>query len=231
MMFTVIDIETTQFCNRRCGYCPNSTHYDVRTKGNPNQMPMPMIANILKQLKEVCFRGRVNLNLYGEPLLDERIVPIASAVASIGAKPAIYTNGDLLDDKVSADLAGTGAIVIVTNHDGAFNYELAEICNRHGFVYRDFTHDIGVLHNRCGLVSHPMAMGKAEVCFPQSKKHMYINANGDALLCCNDYLAELTYGNVVDRWLDDIWYDPAYVEHRKQLPNPNLTICRRCNCT
>lgn len=233
-MFRQIDIETTEICNRRCGYCPNSTHYNTR-RGGPGVMPRVVFNSIITQLSYLQFKGRVNLNMYGEPLIDSNRIILRDirSVVEIGAVPAIYTNGDYIDDDYAVDLkaAGMGRLIVVaTDHGSEPNRELRAICIRHGFDYRRFS-ATDVLHNRCGLVNHPMALGKAAVCFPAEQSHMYINARGQAQLCCNDYLAEIEYGDVVDRGIMQIWTDPLYISHRKRLPNPDLEICRKCNCT
>lgn len=195
-------------------------------------MPMTVIDSIIHQLGQLNFTGKVNLNLYGEPLMDARILSIVANVADIGAVPVIYTNGDYLSDSTARNLKrfSNGRVVVcVTDHNRIKNGMLEELAAYHGFRYRKFSDGQDVLHNRCGLVDHPLAKARAASCFPETP-NMYINARGEAQLCCNDYLAEVTYGDVIDKGLLDIWNDPLYTEHRSKLPNPGLDICRRCNC-
>ena len=232
-MFKQIDIETIQECNRRCGYCPNSTHYEQRTGGKPAVMPDETLTAIISELRDLRFVGKVNLNLYGEPLLDPRIISIVGRVAEIGAIPVIYTNGDKLDDGMAKSLKRVSharAVVCVTDHNKDKNKKLEIMSSGYGFRYRHFSAGADVLHNRCGLVDHPLAKARAAACFPKTQ-HMYINANGQAQLCCNDYLAEVGYGDVAERGLIHIWNDSLYLAHRRRLPNLSLDICRKCNCT
>ena len=232
-MFTSIDIETTEICNRRCSYCPNSTHYHTRREGGPRQLPPATLKRIISQLVELDYCGRVDLNLYGEPLGDSRIISTAAVISETlpGAQIVIYTNGDRLDIEMAGNLdAIRNLSVIITDHSEYEPNDLRMLAAAHGFKYRKFSSETGVLHNRCGLVDHPLAKGRAKVCFPKASPNMYINARGEAQLCCNDYLAEVTYGNVLDRSLMEIWNDPVYAGHRAALPTPGLDICRRCNC-
>lgn len=58
-----------------------------------------------------------------------------------------------------------------------------------------------------------------------------INWKGDSLLCCNDYHGEVTFGNIRDRNIVDIWNDQMLNYYRVALQNKerNIALCHNCD--
>jgi MoaA/NifB/PqqE/SkfB family radical SAM enzyme len=44
-----------------------------------------------------------------------------------------------------------------------------------------------------------------------------INYRGDVLICCNDYLGDVIFGNLCNESLEDIWSKPEFVKMRRQI--------------
>jgi MoaA/NifB/PqqE/SkfB family radical SAM enzyme len=59
-----------------------------------------------------------------------------------------------------------------------------------------------------------------------------IGVNGDWLLCCVDYARTLSFGNLVNKPIMDIWNDPFFVRMRKELRMGHARIhkCQECPC-
>lgn len=59
-----------------------------------------------------------------------------------------------------------------------------------------------------------------------------INWRGDALVCCQDYHGEVSYGNVKESTLVNLWNHPVMNTYRQHLLNKDrsLPMCRSCDC-
>lgn len=80
MLFDNIQIQTIEFCNLKCDFCPN--HYIIwdriedKKRGIPyNTMSIENYTKIVKNLSNLGYKGRFSPYLMNEPLIDkERIV-------------------------------------------------------------------------------------------------------------------------------------------------------------
>ena len=71
-IFKKIFIETVSYCNNDCIFCPVSSKAGARKPGN--FMSEDLYAKILKELKDISFKGSVGFHCNNEPLLDKRLV-------------------------------------------------------------------------------------------------------------------------------------------------------------
>lgn len=58
-----------------------------------------------------------------------------------------------------------------------------------------------------------------------------VNAHGDVLLCCNDYLSSVSFGNLNQHRMEEIWNGQAMNSARKshlQRAFKNIALCRSC---
>ena len=54
---------------------------------------------------------------------------------------------------------------------------------------------------------------------------IHINANGDTIICCNDYDFETIFGNVKEKPISEIWMG---LEHQMMIQKSYDTFCRSC---
>ncbi|HXL87944.1 MAG TPA: radical SAM protein [Streptosporangiaceae bacterium] len=122
-----MEAETSRLCNRTCSWCPNG-HSGARKE--QQLMAWPLFARITGELGAAGYTGFLALHNYNEPLLnprlDQELARIACAVPH--ARPALYTNGDLLKlDRLERLLAAGVRYVRVTRYPNeasvAPNYE------------------------------------------------------------------------------------------------------------
>ena len=241
-MFNNINIETTTLCNRRCSYCPNSV-FDRSLKQNEKLMPEDLFKKILNDLRSLRFTGRISPHFYGEPLLDKRLAGLMSmAHATLPkAKLEIYTNGDLLDITLMENLyeAGVRNYVVALHGDKNEN-ELNE--ERFGRLRKQMKtngkavvidlinlHNDSFLSNRGGLVNVKKVAKK--VFCQYASNALVISTNGDVLLCCNDYLGQVSFGNVAKEALSEIWSKPGFKKIRKEISKGifKADICKKCS--
>ncbi|MDW5324256.1 radical SAM/SPASM domain-containing protein [Plantactinospora sp. KLBMP9567] len=91
-----VEVETSRRCNRTCSWCPNGENNARRIQ---ELMDFTLYRRIVGELAELDYAGYLAFHNYNEPLLNRRILDeIAYAKAAMpNVRPAIYTNGDVLD--------------------------------------------------------------------------------------------------------------------------------------
>lgn len=59
-----------------------------------------------------------------------------------------------------------------------------------------------------------------------------INWQGDAMVCCQDYYGDVSYGSLASQSLDDLWNHRVMVAYRQHLirKDRSLPLCRTCDC-
>lgn len=230
--FLSINIETTDWCNRKCSFCPNSL-----IDKEPEFMPRGLYEKILAELAEHNYSGRIHLYQRGEPLLDERL-PGWTAMARKacpGSHLYISTNGDHLTRDLAKSLFRAGMNEIeVSHYDGMREELVRETSDFYGLVLHFDKRRDGNWHwfNRAGLVDVPSSMGTMDggLCWWIFRK-AGITCRGDYQLCCADWFPG-KLGNIKDSTLMDLWngkllwdYRMAHTEKRgKTMP-----LCDKCN--
>ena len=88
-----IECEIGSYCNRSCGWCPNS----LNSRGHErNYISEDLWRSFLRDLQAHHYAGKLALHNYNEPLLDPYIFDRIKEARDISplAKICIFTNGD-----------------------------------------------------------------------------------------------------------------------------------------
>lgn len=235
--FDDVDIETNTGCNRRCVYCPNSI-YDRGLVKKQKLMDENLFKKIIDELVRIGFDGRISPHLYGEPLLDKRIPRLIRYVRTKLPKVRIVlvSNGDLLTIDKYIELSDAGVNNFrITQHGKEMNPNIKDLfefikkrSNKKAKVWYELA-DLGVpLYNRGGLIKPPIPDYNPRcLCI---NNPLVIDYDGNVILCCNDYLSSIKFGNLRNKSLLDIWNSRQFKEIRKQLKRRefNLDICKKC---
>ena len=90
----VVGIETLRLCNASCGFCP---YTNLPNKGS--ELPTETVYGLIRALRQIPHRFRVNFSRVNEPLLDKRISNFYSYAAETlpNASFILFSNGSLLD--------------------------------------------------------------------------------------------------------------------------------------
>ncbi len=227
-MFRIVDIEITTLCNRKCGYCPLSYSSESKKK---NYMDIRVFDRAISGLERIGFKGELNFGGYGEPLLDTRIPEFLRMARRRlpNVLLTVHTNGDFFTDEHLKLFSEYDIRAYVTLHDDSQKskdfirrYSKSE----HVFVRQNIEND--TLSTRGGLVEVKNREIK-KICI-HAPLILKINSSGDVVICADDFNAENTFGNVMERTLLDIWDDGHFSEIRRKLAagNPELSICRHC---
>jgi cyclic pyranopterin phosphate synthase len=240
-IFSDVEFETTAYCNRKCSYCPVSM-YPRPGDENGRYMRQEVFEKIIQDLKNINYEGKIAPHLYGEPLTDPRIVEWTGYIRQElpNAEIKMVTNGDYLNEKIYRDLMDAGLNYFnLSKH----SKDLAKPClelleslspeeKESNFNILDFWHDWNneqeMLNTRAGEVGLKVKKKNPIMC--SYVVYPVINTFGDIILCCNDYHSEHKFGNVMDRPLDEIWFDEANVEKRLKIFKGifDHKICQDC---
>lgn len=224
-----VQIQTVDYCNRRCAFCPNSK----LQKSPETLMPLDVFDKILGDLAAVGFTGRLHLYLMGDPLCDPRIEQLIAWARERFPANTIFisTNGDGF--KGAADItrlidAGLSWMAI-SHYDSR---------NEHLKAYRDKRVEHVTLndlrwtfYNRGGHVQNVTCIEPKRECDWLWMKS-YINWRGDVVLCCSDYNYEVVFGNVMERPFAEIFNSDlfnAYREAHRSGRGKSMPLCRGCN--
>jgi GTP 3',8-cyclase len=95
-LFNNIGIEIASSCNRKCYFCPNSVFDRV-----DQYMSWDMIKNIVQQLKQLKYKGRVENYIYNEPTRRKDLWEIIAYIRQElpHACQMMNTNGDYFKSK------------------------------------------------------------------------------------------------------------------------------------
>lgn len=102
-----VEVETSRRCNRTCAWCPNGEHDVRRTQ---QAMDWDVFRRVVDELGGLGYAGFLAFHNYNEPLLNRRILDEIGYVRAVApeARPAIYSNGDVLDVALFRRLVDAG---------------------------------------------------------------------------------------------------------------------------
>ncbi len=233
------EIEINHNCNMSCSYCPNSKLERIE-KG---EMDEKTFRNILSQLNDIGFKGRLSYHFYGEPLLCSNL----DYYVSLGKEYlpncliVIYTNGTLLTRERLDKLFDLGVFgFIVTKHENSSDsyvfdevYENLSQDQKEKVQYRN--PDSLFLTTRGGLVprldNKKVELPLKKICFVPSAT-LTFTLKGNVLPCFEDYQQRFVMGNINQEHITKIWKSSEYIKFRECLRKSDRTIntmCSQCN--
>ena len=230
--FNTIIIETTTYCNRRCSYCPN-VNFDRGNRKNEVKLDPSVYYKLIDELSELNFSGRLLPHLYGEPLIDERLLEMLGYAKKRlnDSMIAIHTNGDFLNEQLIHKLVENRVDgIIITEHGERLRNNLIELTKKFSklikITYRPKT-DLELM-NRGGSVELSNYKRFKRCMYPSQT--LTINALGKVVLCCNDYHGDYIYGDLENETILDIWHKQSFSKIRQQTKRGDfqLEICKKC---
>ena len=242
-LFSWIDINPTELCNRKCVFCPR---HDPDYYPNQNiHIPPGVVRKLSAELKDLNYAGGVIFCGHGEPLLHPNVVDLVEAFG-----PTIHTemvtNGDPLTVPLLKELFAAGlGYLLISLYDGEHQVEplldmLASAgitSDRYLLRRRWYTeeNDYGLkLTNRAGTVDSGKQgdVDERRPCF-YTHYSLQIDWNGDVLVCVQDWNKRVRFGNVNYESLLDIWNNKQMKRYRRQLGKGNRKMdpCKNCNVT
>lgn len=226
---SVVEVETTTYCNRRCTYCPNSI-FDRGMRANETRMDVALWEQICDDLGRNDFVGQFSPLRYGEPLADERLPDLLAYArqAMPRARIAVYSNGDFLTPHLWERMEPSIDQMVITQHGDTMPAGLRALLPHPLIRYRIRAVIEARASNRAGTLTHIPAVLRRSCGVVMTEMH--VDAHGDLMLCCEDYLGTRTFGTIRGRTLDEIWSDPDRLAvHRDNIAGRlALPACKGC---
>ena len=240
-LFSWIDINPTELCNRKCVFCPR-----VNEEEYPNQqlhMDLKLAEKIADELLSIDYKGVIVFSGFGEPMMHPQFTELVSIFKDV-CRLEMVTNGDFLKERKIDQLVEAGLdYFVVSMYDGpeqidVFNERFANCgMNADHYILRDRWHkeedSFGLkLTNRAGTI-HVGDQAPIDVKHPcyYTAYSMTLDWNGDVLLCMQDWNKKVKFGNLHTNSLMNIWKSPYYNQFRRKLLNGSRACapCSGCN--
>lgn len=243
---TMIELNVTELCNRKCVFCPRSD-----PKVYPNRklfMDYDVIKRIIDQLKLNDYKGAIHISGFGEPLLNPQICDyiILLKTELSDCYIELTTNGDFLTTDILYKIQDYVDRIVVDCYDGEHQInQKEELFKNVSFTkyflrrlwYDSNNQDIDTVvkewnfNNRAGAVTNIKFDLVQQQCYMPFYR-ITIDWNGNIVLCCNDWLRqESSLGNVILTPLHDLWFSDKLKEIRQNLTE-GLRINNACkNCS
>jgi MoaA/NifB/PqqE/SkfB family radical SAM enzyme len=254
-LFSSVALEISAVCNRACTFCPNA--YNKRPD---EQMSWQLLEKAAAELRALSYRGRIEFYIYNEPCRDmEWLLKAIRYFREVVPKAClmIATNGDYLRGPKSIDAlwaAGLNQLVINCYSPGLYAKRLqwldGQPQGRPLYAYISprvrsvamfdkstivgFGNNVFQIQNRAGNIApyrQPVMKPLERMCV---KPFRFFNIDwcGHALICCNDYHAAHSFGNLNDSTLVQLWNHPMLNTYRRELvkKNRNTPMCKTCDC-
>jgi hypothetical protein len=201
-MKSILQIELTNHCNRRCAYCGQVNM--TRKKGFMTDETLTSCISVLQTLKQAS----IGVHHYGESLLHPKFLPFLRRFVDGGITPWINTNGDFLSDEMIEGISQIkGCSVTISGHaEEHIRRELWQKCVNKG-IKAWWQKDVGTnASNIAGQVPFDTAFDKSYPALKDPMNHCrflkdqigIVLFNGDLVPCCFDYDGVGVFGNIND---------------------------------
>jgi len=209
-----------------CNYAGIHKKCPLHLRKNKTVLPERVILRTMDELADVGFDGVMKFSVYNEPLIDPRLFRlIAYAKKRLdGVRIDILSNGFYLTQELADELADLGVWVLEVSA-----YSPAEFERLRGLDVRIPYHVAQVeLDDRLKVYDSPVLSLKVPCQSPI--RDLIVNEKGDVQLCCFDWKAMHTFGNIGDRKLGDILKGKDILAVHRGLAQGEkaLHLCQRC---
>jgi len=230
-------INPVERCNRTCIICPRSDELLYPTLNT--EVSLEVVTKIANDLEAINFEGRVGFDGLGEPLLHSNLVECVSIVRKTITRIKwleVQTNGDYLTRDKIKELINAGCDTIsISMYDKddtekfqtlAKNLPVSLILRHH--YDKSVNYNLHLV-NRIDLANkNSKILNINRPCYVPFYK-MFIDCNGDVLVCNNDWSRSSFIGNVLIDTIENIWLGNNLNTYRHNLINGNRKNCNPCN--
>jgi radical SAM protein with 4Fe4S-binding SPASM domain len=236
-MFSLIEFNITELCNRKCSFCPR---YDTNLYPNRNEhISVETYENIMRMLKKINYTGNILYSAFGEPLLHNNLYRIIELTKEYCPRChlEIITNGDFIDLDNIRHLYNSGADTILFSfYDGEHQVEdfkvlknKLKLTDKQITFRRRFRRDETLYSNRAGLLYTSNEIKNKPCLYPFYQ--ITIDYDGSVLCCPHEWRKRIVVGNTNETNIVNLWNGEEYSKIRKNLieGNRNFIPCRECD--
>lgn len=254
--FATVEISINGACTRRCRFCPRVS--ETNFPNNLKSLDWQCYQKMIYSLASHKFSGRISFSGFCEPLLtkdiDNYIRFARSALKDIQIE--IVSNADCLpndQEKFTSyvqNLYNAGLSCLrISVYDGEERYKQLDrqfiragasstsYILRKRYLSADLNYGMTISNragsvdlSKLGLEYIPPALPLRQPCYYPFYK-VFIDFNGNVLLCSNDWASELIVGNIHDQDIYEVWFGDKFIEARKRLASGCRTEvpCTKCD--
>jgi len=180
-------------------------------------MPEEMVHKVLYELAEINYKGLISFHFYNEVFTDKRIFSFFEKCQELGLNNYLFTNGDYLTKDVIERLSKYNIKEFTLSiYDWKTDEEFQEKCDAFNkeLQLEAYSWDFYIVKggenfgNRAGYVQHKQeefSLPLKAACSRIEKK-LEVRYDGSVVMCCLDYYAIHTIGNIKNKNIIDIWY-------------------------
>jgi len=231
-LFKRLEIETYSMCNRTCPTCLRNSIPDrnsVSSWFSPNSLSTEDFKRVLNQSRDMGFHGEICLSHYNEPLMDERIVELATIVKDMNCFSRIFfcSNADFLTETLAKQLDGL-------INDIGFSFYMDDPVRSKRVTWVKSLFQKTRLDISLGdpmdahMVTHyspkddVIQLGRRFANNPCTRplQRMIVNHKGEMLLCCDDLTGNFSLGSIHDKTIEELWFSELHQNYVIQLMSP-----------
>lgn len=240
IMFEHVEIETVNRCNGSCSFCPISKNRDTREYC---EMTDELFEDIIGQLADMNYSGRLALFSNNEPFLDAKILQRHKFAREMlpKARMHLFTNGTLLTLETFLEIMKYLDELVIDNYQQDLNLitpcrEIEKYCKTHPELVEKVTIVLrkqdeiltsrgGDAPNRKDFVSY----GTDRCILPYTQ--LVIRPDGKVSLCCNDPMGKNTLGDLTKDRIIDVWNNDRFRMVREYIyqGRKNWKHCEYCD--
>ena len=225
-LFNHVEIETVNRCNGYCDFCPVSKNRDTREY---IEMTDDLFRNIIDQLAEINYSGKLALFSNNEPFLDKKIISRHQYAREKlpNARMHLFTNGTLLTIEMFVEIMRYLDELVIDNYQQELKLikpceEINAYCIAHPEYRKRVTivlrKPYEILTTRGGDAPNR----KEKISYLNAKcilpfKQLIIRPDGKVSLCCNDPLGQNTLGDLKKEKILDVWHGKKFRTVREAL--------------
>ncbi|MCF7911673.1 MAG: SPASM domain-containing protein [Candidatus Cloacimonetes bacterium] len=224
------NIETISMCNRKCEFCFNHPRFESREQG---EMSAETWKSIMDQLAGLKFCGRIGPHFYNEPLLDKRLPDLINYTRQVMPYCwiQINSNGDYLNEELLLKLYNKGVnYFFITNYDEDDKADFNLLAAKYPALISVVKNSDMWRTDRGGEIFHKEKLLSSSCRRPATQ--LVVNWRGEVLLCCMDYYAKYSFGNLNNMKLFTIWNNDEFLKIREKLKlsrQNGYSICQNCD--
>lgn len=217
--------------SNRCNYSNSHGNCPLFDAGEPRHLPMMDVVYAIVELGKHDFAGRIAFHNYCEPLLDPRLFFLIYEVEENcpDAEVFIMTNGWNLSQQLLTELYSFGCVreVEVSAYTEDEYKRLTALRPAPMEKYRVVRHT-GLDDRRLWYDRNPIDLGPASKCDAPFGE-VVVRCTGEIALCCFDWAASVTFGNLEHGLSAFVESARAQKVHRDLMAGSrDIPICKRC---
>ena len=240
VLFNHIEIETINRCNGVCDFCPVSKKNDLRKL---KIMSRNLFENIICQLAEIQYAGKLALFSNNEPFLDDDIIDKHRYARKYlpNARMFLYTNGTLLTLEKFKQIMEYLDELVIDNYQEDLNLikpceSIKNYCEQYPELKKKVTIVLRNPHEILSTRGGDAPNRKKKVSYANDRcvlpfKQMIIRPDGKISLCCNDPYGKNTLGDLTKESIIDAWNNDRFKTVRECIykGRANWKHCEYCD--